>query len=148
MVWKIIIWKLLTCRSHQITEWWQIQQKWNNQRIFRIRHQFHNTAVNFRLMCCPQMIQNSNHRTDFRTFILGFKTNRQNSGDKRYVYFICKIHTQKDLGTMVFKAVMNSRACRIASSITLSALKKRPIWFYCIFLYYLQHIGMKNGFNN
>ena len=87
MVWKIIIWKLLTCRSHQITEWWQIQQKWNNQRIFRIRHQFHNTAVNFRLMCCPQMIQNSNHRTDFRTFILGFKTNRQNSGNTRYVLF-------------------------------------------------------------
>ena len=148
MVWSIIIWKLLTCWSHQITEWWQIQQKWNNQRIFRIRHQFHNTAVNFRLMCCPQMIQNSNHRTDFGTFILGFKTNRQNSGDTRYVYFIWNIHIQKGLGTMVFKAVRNSRACRIASSISLFALKKRPILFYCIFLYHLQQIGMKDGFDN
>ena len=72
------------------------------------------------------MIQNSNHRTDFGTFILGFKPNRQNSGDARYVYFYLQntYDTQKGLGTMVFKAVRNSRACRIAGSIALSALKK------------------------
>ena len=134
MVWSIIIWKLLTCWSHQITEWWQIQQKWNNQRIFRIRHQFHNTAVNFRLMCCPQMIQNSNHRTDFCTFILGFKTNRQNSGDTRYVYLIWKRHTQKGFGTMVSKAVRNSRACSRASSITFCLpLKKDSFDFFASF---------------